>query len=269
MATGDSSVRACYQAGVAAWPALTVSLAEFERLAGSRCESLRDAGPDGAELYLACACALGDAAALAAFDRHVAPGVPAALRRMKLDAAATSDVLQQLRLRLFVAPSGEVPRIVGYAGTGKLGALVHVAATRLALDALRGGRRTAPEAASEERAAAPAALDPGGLLAKAELRRALRAAFEEAAALLPPRDRTLLRMSVLDGLSIDELATVHRVHRATVARWLVAAREALTQGARARFITLAGLAGDELAQAGDLVESQLSVSLERLLSSTR
>jgi RNA polymerase sigma-70 factor, ECF subfamily len=76
-------------------------------------------------------------------------------------------------------------------------------------------------------------------------------------------------MSVLDGLTIDELATMHRVHRATVARWLVAAREQLTADARSRFITLAGLEGSDLGHAGELVESQLTVSLGRLLRSQK
>jgi hypothetical protein len=70
-------------------------------------------------------------------------------------------------------------------------------------------------------------------------------------------------------LSIDELATMHRVHRATVARWLVTARDQLTTDARRRFIELAGLDAADVGHAGELVESQLSVSLGRLLSSQK
>ena len=109
--------------------------------------------------------------------------------------------------------------------------------------------------------------DAATMLNKAKLKQALRQAFKQAAAQLSRRDRSLLRMSVLDGLTIDELATMHRIHRATVTRWLVAARDQLTVDARSRFITLAGLEGGDLGHAGELVESQRSVSLGRLLSS--
>ncbi|MBL0215568.1 MAG: sigma-70 family RNA polymerase sigma factor [Myxococcales bacterium] len=241
-------------------------IAAFELLVGERVAAGGD--HDAAELYLACGCALGDATALRIFDRQIAGGLTAALRRMRLDDATAADVLQQLRLRLFTAAPGEPPKIVAYAGTGKLGALVHVAAMRLALDARRSQRRLDPTPVEDHlgSTASPSA-DVITLLNKAELRQALRQAFEQAAADLPRRDRTLLRMNLLDGLSIDELSTMHRVHRATVARWLVAAREQLTADARRRFVELAGIDGADLTSAGELVESQLTVSLERLLRS--
>jgi len=268
MAAPSTSLDACYQAGVEAWPEFAVPRDEFDALVATRQGGADGVALDAAELYLACGCALGDSTALRAFDRDVANGIPATLRRMKLDDAASADVLQQLRIRLFTAADNEPPRIVAYAGTGKLRALVQVAATRLALDAQRSRRRIDP-APAEDHLANTAALtgDAMTLLNKAELRHALRQAFEQAATQLARRDRTLLRMSVLDGLTIDELASMYRVHRATVARWLVAAREQLTAEARRRFAALSGLEGTELTHAGELVESQLSVSLERLLRS--
>lgn len=263
-----SSIRACHQAGADAWPEIEVPFAAFEALVGERFHATTDVELDASELYLACGCALGDARALGVFERQIAGGLPAALRRMRIDDDDAADVQQQLRVRLFTATAGEVPRIVAYAGTGRLGALVHVAATRLALDVKRSQRRRDAAPIDDQLAAgiAPSA-DVVTLLNKAELRNALRLAFEQAAAHLPRRDRTLLRMSVLDGLTIDELATMHRVHRATVARWLVTAREQLTADARRRFVELADLEDIEIGQAGELIESQLSVSLERLLRS--
>ena len=250
----------------------------FEALVGARLSILANTSEqrdghdelDYGEIYLACGCAIGDAAAMRIFDQQIAAALPAALRRMKLDDASIADVLQQLHIRLFVATGSEPPRIVGYAGTGKLGALVHVAAKRLALDSIRSQRRIDPSGSDVQLETAAAISDDAAtMLNKAELRQALRQAFEQAATQLPRRERTLLRMSVLDGLTIDELATLHRVHRATVARWLVAARDQLTADARSRFIELAGLEGNELGHAGELVESQLTVSLGRLLSSQK
>lgn len=272
MPDGFSSIRDCYQAGGKAWPQFTVPLPDFEALVGPRLRAGADNRDelDYAELYLACGCAIGDATALRIFDQQIAAALPAALRRMKLADASIADVLQQLRIRLFVGADNQAPRIIGYAGTGKLGALVHVTAKRLALDTIRSQRRIDPNSSADQLAAASSiSADAATMLNKAELRQALRQAFEQAATQLPRRDRTLLRMSVLDGLTIDELATMHRVHRATVARWLVAARDQLTTDARSRFIALAGLEGSDLGHAGELVESHLTVSLGRLLSSQK
>ncbi len=276
MPNGFSVIRDCYQAGGKAWPEINLPFATFTALVEPRfnqqahSDDQRASELDYPELFLACGCAAGDPAALRIFDQQIAAALPAALRRMKLDDASIADVLQQLRIRLFVAAGDQPPRIIGYAGTGKLGALVHVAAKRLALDTIRSQRRIDPNASDDQLATASVISDDAAtMLNKAELRQALRRAFEQAATQLPRRDRTLLRMSVLDGLTIDELATMHRVHRATVARWLVAAREQLTADARSRFITLAGLEGSDLGHAGELVESQLTVSLGRLLSSQK
>ncbi|MFN0247054.1 MAG: sigma-70 family RNA polymerase sigma factor [Kofleriaceae bacterium] len=261
----STSLEQCHQAGALAWPQFDVPLSTFEALVGARSVSQLE---DAAELYLACGCAAGDAIALATFDREIMSGLRAMLRRMQLDDDDVSDVFQQLRIRLLTVGEGRSPHIVGYAGSGKLPALVRVVATRLALDVKRSRRRIAPLPIEDPLSTTAAhGDDVATMLEKAELRAALRRAFEEAATSLPRRERTLLRMSVLDGLTIDELATMHRVHRATVARWLVAARERLTTEARERFVALAGIEPHELAQVQNLVESQLSVSLARLLQS--
>ena len=67
---------------------------------------------------------------------------------------------------------------------------------------------------------------------RAEFRRA----FNDAAAQLTDRERTLLRYRFYDGLSIDEICVLYRVHGATIARWLAAIREDLFEATRARLI---------------------------------
>jgi hypothetical protein len=47
-----------------------------------------------------------------------------------------------------------------------------------------------------------------------------QSAFCEALAALTPRERNLLRQSVIDQLGIDQLAAIHRVPRADAARQL-------------------------------------------------
>src|SRR5205823_12308411 len=78
------------------------------------------------------------------------------------------------------------------------------------------------------------AIDPVLAQLKQRYRDEFGEAFRQAAAALTPRERTLLRYRFLDGLSIDEIGVLHRVHRATVARWIAAIREALFEATRER-----------------------------------
>jgi len=57
---------------------------------------------------------------------------------------------------------------------------------------------------------------------------------------------------------------MYRVHRATAARWVAAAREALFEETRAR-VESVGVAGNELTSIVRLVQSQIHLSLTRLL----
>lgn len=157
--------------------------------------------------------------------------------------------MQLVRMRLVVASAGTPPRIVEYAGTGRLGALVFVAATRIGLNLLRARQRIDDSDLGALDPADPDGLDLADQLGKPAYRAELRTAFEQAAAQLERRERTLLRLSVIEHLSIDELGTMYRVQRE-------------------RFLALTGLAKDDLASVGELVESQISVSMERLLRST-
>ncbi len=55
-----------YDAGRATWPDVELDRQEFARWLEARCASVDEV--HGADLYLACACAHGDARAIAAFE---------------------------------------------------------------------------------------------------------------------------------------------------------------------------------------------------------
>src|SRR4029079_7927214 len=86
-------------------------------------------------------------------------------------------------------------------------------------------------------------------------------AFEQSIGALSEHARTLLRQHHLDQLSVDELATLHKVHRATSARWVAATRAALLAGVRTRMIARLGITGGELDSALRLARSQLDISI--------
>jgi RNA polymerase sigma-70 factor (ECF subfamily) len=219
-----------------------------------------------ADLWLALGCAQGDPRALRVFDHQFLGALPRLVARLRLDRAAIDELGQVLRERLLVgAPQ---PRIATYAGTGPLEAWVAAAAVRTALN-LRRQAAPAARAARDQESSLPAAgLDPELGYLKARYRRDFEQAFEEALISLPASDRGLLKLHYLDGLTLDQLARTRGVHRATAARWLAAAREALLGATRASLCARLRLSEREFDSLLGLVRSQLLPRLESYLART-
>jgi RNA polymerase sigma-70 factor (ECF subfamily) len=70
----------------------------------------------------------------------------------------------------------------------------------------------------------------------------------------------------MDGLNIDEIAALYQVHRATAARWLASARAQLLEKTRRRMSEQLQLKATETHAVFGLIQSQVDVSLSRLLS---
>ena len=250
--TQAMAARSLYLQGRDAWPQISVAETDFEAAAGKLPSSI-----DGAELYLACACAAGDTSAIRAFEARYFACIPGITRRLRLPDDDAHEIAQTLRQRLFVG--GDRAGVLAYAGGGKLAGLVQVAATRVALNLRRGRQRIADEVTSE------VSVEGNDAFAKAEYREHIKQAIETAAAALEPRDRTLLRLHLVERSSIDDVAALYRVHRATAARWITAAREALVARTRAGFLAATKLESHEETALASFVESQLTLSLSRIL----
>ena len=239
----------------AAHPGLAVGRDELAAALGDK-----DPTPEGAaELYLAIACARGDEAAIRTFERDYLSAVPAALASTKLPAATVEDIRAAVRDKLLLDG-----KIVEYAGLGRLRGLVQVTASRLAIDRIR---HDSKEQALPEGDRLAAVGDVEMSLIKAQYREAFAAGFTEAVAQLPRRDRNLLRLHLLGGVTLEQLAQMYGVHRATVVRWLAAAREAVLAGTRAHVADRLHPPADELDEMFDLVRSRVELSVERLLAS--
>src|SRR5262249_46581288 len=100
---------------------------------------------------------------------------------------------------------------------------------------------------------------------KAKYRDQLAAAFRASLATLQPRDRSLLRYQVMDGLTIDEIGAIYKVHRATAARWLAPIRTELVDGTLAKLSAELGVGRASAASIVRLVQSQLELSVVRHL----
>lgn len=250
----------------AAWPGVHISDEELvgalaEKLAGDEPPPLTAAA--AAELYLALACARGDEAAIGAFDRDYLSIVPQALAAMKLATATVEDVRAAVRDKLLLPDGDRRPRILDYAGRGRLRGLVQVTATRTAIDRIRLEEREAELPARDFAAPTDVALS----LIKAQYREAFRAGFARAVETASRRDRNLLRLHFLGGVTLEQLAQMYGVHRATVVRWLAAARDAVFGATREHVAQQLKAPADELDEMFDLVKSRVELSVERLLGS--
>jgi RNA polymerase sigma-70 factor (ECF subfamily) len=253
-----------------AWPDLALSTDVFlrylaERIPeqGSLVDSLR--GMHVADLYLACACAQGLDAAHVALDTRFLPKVDAAVARVQGPGDAVAEVRQHLRERLLSSEDGKPPRITGYQGTGPLVAWLRAAAVRTALNSRRSARRRA-HAEEEALAEGPMA---GGDLELSYLRQQHRADFQaalaEALAALPTRERTVLRLHFVEGLSLERIGAMYQTHKSTVSRWLARAREDVLTDVRRRLAERLQLSSEELQSLLRAVRSQLDASISSLL----
>jgi RNA polymerase sigma-70 factor (ECF subfamily) len=257
----DETLAQAVAAVHAAWPGVPLSDEAFVRYLAERLpegRKLADVNPE--ELYLACACAAAVPQALAAFERLYLARVDVHLARIDASPAFAEEVRQVVRERLFVGTS---PKIIEYSGRGALGAWLRVVAVRTALDLRRGAGPQTEEA--DEARALTSTPDPEMDYIKLRYKEDFSAAVRDALAALDGKARTLLRLHYVEGMRIERIAVAYDVHRATAHRWVMAAREALADGAKKRLEERLALGKDELASLAAVMQSQLEVSLGGLL----
>lgn len=251
----------------ARWPAVQLEDDAFVHFLAERVEALSIGADRGADLFIACACAHGDAKAVATFEAAFFPDVPRALARLRLDAAGLEEAAQQLRCELFVSERGKRPKIAEYGGRGDLRGWLRVFAIRSTLKLLRRQARHAPNEDEQLLERLPARDDEPELAYLKQLYRpAFKQAFQEALDSLPARDQNLLRQHLVDGLSIDQLGALHQVHRATAARWIASAKDELLKRTRERFMRCVRVSREECESILRLVHSQLDATIRRRLA---
>jgi RNA polymerase sigma-70 factor (ECF subfamily) len=222
-------------------------------------------GPRAADMFLAWACGTSEAAALTVFEKEYIGRIPAMLSHMKLSASMLDEVVQEVRTKLLVGKSDEPAKIASYATRGRLDGLVQVVATRAAISLLR---KSKPSAGEEELLKLPdPAYAPSLSYMKAQYREAFSGCFENAVGTLSSRDRNLLRLHLLDKVTLEQLATMYKVHRATVVRWIAKVREDLFDKTRELLSAQLKINSDEFESLMKQIESRLDLSVRRMLQS--
>lgn len=214
-----------------------------------------------ADLAFVWAVLQGNAAALMEIDELI-EGLS---RRAAGRAIEPSELAQRVRTRLLVAPQGKVARLSTYDGRGKLKSWLWTATKLELLQATRGmGQAPAEDIEAFGHLAGNERTPEANARSKKDTK-LVSDALRDALALLQPRERTLLRMRFVDGVSTEELGRMFQVHRTTAQRWIEAAQATIMAAMRAQLEKQARLGRSDVDSLVGEVAQSISLRLSQVL----
>jgi RNA polymerase sigma-70 factor (ECF subfamily) len=222
-------------------------------------------GAHAADLFLAAAALAGGAAAVARLRQSCWPAALAYLRRLGVSSAELDDVAQEMWNALLVGADGGAPKLAGYSGRGALAAFVGITAQRIAMTRFRhddAGARAARRAAAEMQALAG---DAELALIKESYRECFQQALCDALGALDDRARMLLRLHLVDGVSVERIGKAYGVGQSTASRWLAKGRDQVARETRRMLTAQLRLSDSDFDSLWGLMLSHLDVSLSRVL----
>jgi len=272
----EARLEALVARGRAAYPELALDGVAFVRFlaralarAGSEAPESLDA-IEIEDLYLACACAAGVTGAAERFEQRCGARLGVVLAAVAKSPDLRAEVGQRVRDALLVGTAAEPPKIANYGGVGALDRWVAVVAQRQVASTLRheASEQRAREGAAVE-AAVTAAVAPELIYAKQRYRTDFEQAMTDALGVLGERERLLLKLHLVSGLSVEAIGKMYGVAQATASRWLKSARETVSDEVTRLLRGRLHASPDELASLAGLVASQIDVSISRLLAPPR
>lgn len=264
-ATLEESLRSFVREAKAAWPSITIDDVAFVRHVASYAS---DPGVMGrmraGDLLLAFACACGEDTALRSFERVHGTEMRQLAERL-VPPALAEEVVQTLHQQLLVATEDRDAGIAKFSGQGKLRGWLRVTTVREAVRIRKKKGLEVPGEVEALEAVGTEGADPELRYMKALYKAEFRQAFVAGLSNLSPRERTLLRYTVIDGLTVDRVGAIYRVHRATAARWVSAARENLVAQTRRELMRRLAVGAVEQESILRLIVSDLDLSIRSLL----
>ena len=248
-------------AGARDFPQVRLDGDTMRRLLGARELPEGLDGERAAEVYLACACASGDSTAIGVLEERYLPRVQASLARGR-SPALVEEALQQLLATVFVPRPGQDPEIADYTGAGPLGAWLRIVALRIMMR-LEKKQKRAGELGSAVHAI-PAPENPELDYLRRKYSVALQDALMEAWKQISSENQVLLRLRYNDNRSVDDIAEVENIHRATAARRVRKAEETLVGEARRILSERLGAPESDVNSMMQLIRSQLVISAGRI-----
>lgn len=258
-------IASIFEAARRAHPNVAVSANAFSAACARRQLDSEKAMTHAGDLLLAAGLELKDRAALEWLMSEV--------QRLcqLLDGRVPKNVREEVAsavVDMVLGTSGLPAKIANWQARGPLSGWLQVIVVRQAQARWKneGARRTDEDI---ERAVLQDLQQPGPSLElqalKARFQGALGPSLRAAAEKLSSKERALIAMHYVDGVSLDGLARAYQVHRATVARWLSVAREAFLEGTRDALAERTHLPRLEVDSVVRALQSQVDISLRQLL----
>ena len=266
----EARLREIAEKAVRVWPDLAI---DRERLVVHLAQVIGDDVPQGlADLFvedfaLGLACIDRRPGAVTEVERMCGAAIDAAVARIDRSPELRDEVRQTLWQRLFIGTHDQAPRILSYAGRGPLAGWVAVAAQRIALDL----RRAAARAAGSDPLAdqlLPSEEHPEVDYLRMKYKTEFEAAVRDALTALPDRDRLLLRLTTVSGLSHEQIANIYKVNQSTVTRWIARARAEVLEATERSVCTKLGVQRDEFMSLAGLLVSRIDLSISRVLETS-
>jgi RNA polymerase sigma-70 factor (ECF subfamily) len=259
---------ALYARGRDAYPKLCVSEDAFGRCLarsmGDRpIQSLDSLAIE--DLYLVCACLERARGAVDAFETAYAKVIRRAVSRIVPAGEDRADAEQRVRQHLLVGAAGGEPALAKYPGRAPLAKWIPVVAIRMAISLNRS--ETAERKLRHKAAAEAMEASPEDLLMRAELRSAIEPAVAEALDRLTKRDRLILRLYLVGGMSLSAIGVTLGLSQQAVSKRLANARKELLEDIRTDVARRLNITATELSSVMRFVASQLDVNVSRALGS--
>jgi len=266
--TDPTAIEALFERACAALPQLEVERSVFEPYARRALAAAAANEVHADDLYLACACAQGDSGAIALFENRYAEVLRRIAQRAQSAGVNREDLLQQVRVRLFVGSGAErSPSIASYVGTGPLGGWVRVVAARMATELMQRDARVRPSSiAPDETWAQIAGTDDLELASmRSEMRKSFQNALETAARTISSEDRALLRQYYVHKIGVDGIGKLLGVHRSNASRAVARARNHFMREVKQMIGEQLGLSDSSLNSAFGLMRSDFALHLGSVL----
>lgn len=243
----------------------TVFAAELARRLGPTATpaQLAQVRPD--HVHLAIACAAGDERAIRRLEAEFLDEVDATAIRLRARADQADEVRSHVRRVLLVSEPGRPAALREFSGRGDLRSYLRVITTRELVRVINKARREIGIGDDAFFDLLSPASDPQLGYLRELYRTDVEAAVRDAIAAIAEPARALLRYSVVHGWSVDRIAALYGVHRATAARRVTAARAELGDAIRVALCARLAISIDQVDSIVRLVQSRIDVSLERLL----
>jgi RNA polymerase sigma-70 factor (ECF subfamily) len=180
-------------------------------------------------------------------------------------ALEVSELVQRVRTRLLVAPKGHQAKIGTYDGRGRLNSWLWTAVRLEWLQAKRGLASAATDDLDVLRKMVHGEASPEHRARTGRETKFVTESLKEALLRLEPKERTLLRMRFVDGVSAEDLGRLFQVHRTTAQRWIEGAQRKILHHMRSTLATRAKLPRDEVDALVREVAESISLRLSQVL----